>query len=540
MARLRLGDDVTNRTALVQVVAIVAAGVIAFAAPLAWQSDQLSPTRVATNVNHALFSVDDEVAVTRQYNDLVVSLDPEVGQTLYDAYQRGLPLVHAAFLGDDEDAQLAMLQKTAGFIESLPTYGQLIKPSIGAGLAVNLQRRDGAAGAVGTILSKTTDSFDGLAIEYDPRLDDYRLFPMRSDGRLRITSGNAQQFAYLLSSMVRLAAVRSPPSGREAEWMAAVRVVHAFVLHDTLRLYWTEMPAWHWAGAYPNMRERTAARLRNDPKLAPRVFFRAFTDYDMHVLAIGADLAAAHRSAPWLAPNAADRLLAREVAETGLTVLRLRADLGIDGRGFGFDRGYWRDNPVAAYALCRDLVPPRQECRWEAYVTDVSHGQRWPMWLDSFAAAARDTPEATWIAALRRGLARDIADKVIRYDAADRPIMTNFIDGNDGWYNLTEESGHRPSSLTGWSMRGGAWALLFEDEPRLADAYRRFCEVISSSDPDDIKFRIRFYGAPGPNRENGFVPTQDDFGATSFWTIPCKIYLTPGVVGSVRVGEYSS
>ncbi len=518
-----------NRFALVHVVTLLAAGVIAFSAPLARQSEQPSPARAVKKVDHALFSVDDEVAVTREYSDLVDRLDPEVGPTLYVAYQQGLPLVHAAFLAGDDNTQLAIIQKTAGFIDSLPTYGELINPSIGANLAGSLQERDGAAGAVGAILSKTTDSLDGLAIEYDPRLDDYRLFPMRSDGHLRIASGNAQQFAYLLSTMVRLAAARSPPPGREAEWMAAVRAVHAFVLHDTLRLYWTEMPAWHWAGAYPNMRERTAARLRNDPKLAPRVFFRAFTDYDMHVLAIGADLAAAHRDAPWLAPEASDRLLAREVADTGLRVLRLRADFGADGRGFGFDRGYWRDNPVAAYALCLDVLPPQRECRWQAYVTDVSHGHRWPMWLGSFAAAARDTPQAIRIAALRRGLARDIADKVIRYDAANRPIMSNFIDGNDGWYNLTEESGHRPSSLTGWSMRSGAWALLFEDEPRIAEAYRRFCDVIGSSDPDDIRFRVRFYGPPGPNRENGFVPTQDDFGATSFWTIPCKIYLMPGL-----------
>lgn len=260
---------------------------------------------------------------------------------------------------------------------------------------------------------------------------------------------------------------------------------------------------------------------------SPRIFFRAFTDYDLHVLAIAADILATHRRAPWLRRSQEDNALIRDMNSIAARVLRERVSTGPDGRGFHFDRGAWRDNPVAAYARCTEPTLPRRECPAEDYVTDVSHGQRWPVWLASFAEAARGTPEEARVELWRRNLARQVVEQVVRFDAAGRPVMANFLDGSDGWYNVVQTgsgTGHRPSSLTGWAMRMGNWQLLADYDPRIREVYARFCRVITSNDPADIRFRTERYGAPGPDPANGYASARDEFGADSFYVLPCRIY----------------
>lgn len=467
--------------------------------------------------------------IDRFYAQLIDSTSPNAGVSLYQSFQSGQPMIAYAFAKGDSAAQLAILEKTAAFLQTLPRYGSLPGRSVFGGTAEALEAQGGSFARVGEAISKRTASFDGLPLPSSAALNDYRSFPMMDGGLLTITSGNAQQFGYLIAELTRLAAAKPVPSPVAARWRRALHIVHDFAAHDTLRFYWLEMPAWHWAGAYPNMRARSLARLQGEPKLDKRLFFRAFIDYDLHMLATAADLTAAERAAPWLIVNTRDRAAVRDAYALGRRVLRERVDRRPDGRGFGFDRGYWRDNPVAAYADCRQNTPPAAECRWDGYVTDVSHGQRWPLWLDSFAAAASDPKERAQIEAWRAGLAYELAEHVLRFDAEHRPIMSNFLDGHDGWYLFAGTgtgagvSGHRPSSLTGWAMRYAAYASLAPRDSRIAEAHRRFCAVIASAAPGDIAFRTVRYGPPGPDPTNGFTSVIDDYGADRSYTLNCRI-----------------
>ncbi len=466
------------------------------------------------------------------YARLIDSLAITNGEALYQAYQAGQPIVHYVFTHGNSEAQLAVLEKTAAFIHTIPRYRNLPGRSVFGGVAEALEAGGGTSARLGEAIATRTASFDRLPLPSRAELDDYRIFPIKDGERLAITSGNAQQFGYLIAELTRLAAAATPPAGREQQWRAALGTVHDFAAHDTLRFYWLEMPGWHWAGAYPNVRARTLAKLDGEPKLKTRIFFRAFIDYDVHLFAIAADLVAAERTAPWLTRNRGDRAAVLDAYAIGLRALTARIDPGADGRGFRFDRGYWADNPVAAYAKCVDPLPPTKECRWDGYVSDVSHAQRWPFWLESFAQAAPDKARRKQVEIWRQGLAHELGEHVLRADAAGRPLMSNFMDGHDGWYLFTGAepggSGHRPSSLTGWSMRYGAWASLAPLDKRIADAHRRFCQVIASEDPADITFRTVRYGAPGPDPRNGFASAKDEYGRTSSYYLPCRIAVAMG------------
>jgi hypothetical protein len=455
---------------------------------------------------------DDLGALERAWQELLGITDPYNGLSLYIAHQNGTPLVHGAFTLGDAAMQARLLGRTAAWLDRAPRFADL------------WGRSRAQAGA--------TISFDNLPLPDDARLAQRRVFPSRQGDALTVQTGNAQQFGYLLSTIVRLASLSEPPAGGEAAWRRDLQRIHDAAIDDILRLYWLETPAWHWAGAFPNMRARTVARLDGDPRLAAHRYFRAFTDYDLHIFAIAADLKAAHAAAPWLVRSRADAALVADVTGLALRVLSTRVDRGPDGRGFAFDRGMWDDNPIADFAACRSAAAPTQPCRQRNLTQNISHAQRWPLWLQSFHAAA-DPSQRPQIQAWREGLARQIGERALRFDANRRPLLANYIDGHDGWANYagpTASDGNRPSSLTGWSMRHGAWALLAPLDERLADGYRQFCRVIISTDPEDIRFRTRHYGAPGPDRRNGFESASDEFGATAPYVWPCRIYTALGFI----------
>lgn len=446
------------------------------------------------------------------WQELIARSDPANGLSLYIAQQNGTPLVHGIFVLGDSDAQLRVLRSVTAFIDSAPTVSQL-----------RLGGRRGQA-----------PLFDNLPFPAVGRFEDRRLFPSQVSGRTHVQTGNAQQFGFLLSTILRLASQARPPRADQVEWDAHLGRLHAFLLDDMLRLYWLEAPAWHDTGPFPNMRARTLARLQGHPRFGNMRFHRAFLDYDLHLAAIAADLTATYRHAPGLARSDADVALVEDVTATGFAILRSRIETGAGGRGFVFDRGWWDDNPIADYAGCTGREPPAAPCRRVGMTQNISHAQRWPLWLQSFHEAAPDAAARAEVQRWRTALADQVGSTVVRFDSQQRPLLTNYVDGHDGWflYNPApgSESGHAPSSLTGWSMRHGSWALLAPLNPQLQEANRRFCAVIASSAPGDVAFRTRRYGAPGPDRRAGFESVADDFGRDSPYLWPCRIYRGLGLI----------
>jgi hypothetical protein len=251
-------------------------------------------------------------------------------------------------------------------------------------------------------------------------------------------------------------------------------------------------------------------------------------DHDLLLFGIAADLRAARRADRALtkAIDASDAAILDEIWRASLQTLRTRVT-SPDGRGFRFDYGLWTTNPSYAYAGCSERDPlPAKPCPIDSVATDASHALRWPWWLRSYrAAAGAGTREAYEIAGYERRLAHQFAT-VVLFDSTGHPLTRNYMDGRDGWYRLREtpqrQWGNGPSSLTG-SMRYGSWGLLAPWEPRIADAERRFCATLSSTDATDIAWRTRFYGSPSDRPGLAGLGERDLYGASSLYALTCRI-----------------
>lgn len=466
----------------------------------------------------------DAAMLRGEFGRLRQSIDVSVGGSLYAAYQLGRPLARATFATDDNYLKREIVAHAAALIRGLPTYGSIAENA----------REDIFAEAADSISPKVREArvaltgsgpkFDGIPLPYDRRLYAYRIFPLKEGGQVQINTGNIHQFGYYLSTLVRLGAADNAITGDPAA-LRDLRTIAAYLSNDFLRFFWLEAPAWHWSGAFEGgMKQRALARLDGGEKMQKRTFFRGFLDYDVHVMAVAADLRAAARLRADLIP-ARDRAVVDDVNRIAARVIAERVTDGANGADFSFDRGFWDDNPIAQYGGCQDARLPVRPCPIKDYTIDISHAQRWPAWLASFAAAASSDAERRRLARLRLALAKRVAADVRYRD--ERLLLTNFLDGRDGWFITTGSTdghgAHPPSSLTGWAMRYGALAELADLDPRIATAQQRFCRTIISADPVDIRFRMRNYGEPEANPANGIRPQHDEYGAGSPYAHICRM-----------------
>lgn len=467
----------------------------------------------------------DTAMLRGEFDRLRQSINISVGGSIYTANELGRPLARAVFATNDASLKRDLVAHAAQIVRSLPTYGSIAQNA----------REDIFAEAADSISPKVREArvaltgsgpkFDGLPLPYDKRFYARHIFPLKENDQILINTGNIHQFGYYLSTLVRLAAQDKAITG-DATALNDLHTVTGYLANDFLRFFWLEAPAWHWSGPFAGgMRERALARLDGGDKMKKRRFFRGFLDYDMHVMAVAADLKAAARVRPDLLANASERAVVEDVNQVATRVIAERVSAGANDADFSFDKGYWDDNPIAQYAGCQDKHLPSRPCPITGYTIDISHAQRWPGWLASFSAAASTEAERQHLATLRLALARRVAGDV-RYSNG-RLLLSNFLDGRDGWFITTGSEGghgaHPPSSLTGWAMRYGNLAELADLDPRIAAAEKRFCQTIVSTDPADIRFRMQNYGEPEANPANGIRPLRDEYGAGSPYDHICRM-----------------
>jgi hypothetical protein len=467
----------------------------------------------------------DQAMLRGEFDQLRRSIDIANGSSIYNAYQLGRPLLRAAFAAGDAQLKRDIVKHSATLVRSLPTYGAVAEASKEDVFAEAVDRLSPKLREARVAVTGHGPKFDGIPLPYDRRLYNRRIFPLTGNGELQINTGNIQQFGYYLSTLLRLAA-RDSAMRADPEATRDLREIASYLANDYLRFFWQEAPAWHWSGAFfGGMRERSLARLDGLERLKTRRFFRGFLDYDMHVMAVAADLKAAARSEPKLLSGRGEMAVVDDVNKVAARVLSERATAGEKGADFSFDRGFWDDNPVAQYGGCQDARLPRRPCPLKDYTIDISHGQRWPAWLESFAAAAENDSERKRMASLRTSLAKRIAADIRHRDG--RVLLTNFLDGRDGWFLTTEsKDGHNanpPSSMTGWAMRYGALAELADVDPAITTAQTQFCRTIISASPQDIQFRMQYYGEPEANPANGVRPQTDEYGSASRYAHICRM-----------------
>lgn len=466
---------------------------------------------------------DYQTLLRNEFGRLANQTDPTNATSLYVAYQLGRPLLIAVFHDGDTQLRRAIIAHAAQMIRGLPTYETVLKAPAGDTFGRTVDRLAPRLRATRQQLAGTDPKIDGISMPDEPRLYGFHIFPLREGDAFRIATGNIHQFGRYQSTLLRLATA-DPALSSDPDIQRDLRVIAQYLTHDFLRFYWREAPAWHWNGAFVGgIRERSLARLNGGPRVAGRRFFSGFLDYDVHLWAVAADLKTVQRKSSWLAPSSADKALVDDVVALAFRVLLERVEVGADGKSFAFDRGYWDDNPIAQYGGCQDARLPKRVCPIKSYTTDISHGQRWPAWLESFELAARDRGEAATVRRIRAALAATVA-RGIRYREG-RLLLPNFLDGRDGWFLTTESTNganaHPPSSMTGWAMRYAAYAELSGLEPRIAEAQRRFCDTIRSSAQADVRFRMAQYGEPEANPANGIRPMRDEYGALTAYASIC-------------------
>jgi hypothetical protein len=469
---------------------------------------------------------------------LLEDTDPASSGGLYEAQQEGMSLASAVFTFGSVADQDTVLGAAASLVEKLPTLADLVANHPVSKYIGLIELRSAIFTKLRQRVGTLAISVDGVPVPSGVG-QTRRVFPIVIGDAIVVQSEVEMQFAYLLSTIVRLAAEHPPSAGTPLDQgrRAAMDTVFAFLLRDKVGFYWQEAAAWHWSGAFRNMRERVDMKLdAKDRRVTTPPWFGAMVDHELHLFGVAANLSATARVDSGLASRltASDRSLLADVQQTALRMLHLRVTAGPHGDGFLIDYGMWTTNPSYAYAGCLvDRPIPAQPCTVPAVATDASHARRWPWWLESFAASwPPGSTQRAEIVGYERRLARQFARDVLRLDARGRPLTANFMDGRDGWYSLRDFPNHQwgfgPSSMSG-SMRYGSWALLGPFEPSIAAAYRTFCRVGVSTDPDDVTFRIRYYGSASDKPELGGLGETDLYGPGSLYTLTCRIGVSLGL-----------
>jgi hypothetical protein len=219
-------------------------------------------------------------------------------------------------------------------------------------------------------------------------------------------------------------------------------------------------PAWQWDQPdFPTLFDRVRWKL--DTKEVAKSYYRAITDWDLHELAIGADLAGvASRCDLQQMPQYTESLaLAREIFSNEATPTSVG--------GWVLQKGAWTDHPDFEYAGNDHVAPDLQPAPVPGISPDSSHSFRMPLWLVSFACA--EEPGSQF-----RELFVQLNDQlalqwwvrtVVMPDSSFAGVrMTNFMDGENGVYRYgyptqAPARGYGPYELSG-SLNIGWWSFV--------------------------------------------------------------------------------
>jgi hypothetical protein len=266
------------------------------------------------------------------------------------------------------------------------------------------------------------------------------------------------QYLYLAAEFLALAAPTDP---------SQVPALLPPLLQTEIRRVWEQEPAWQWGrDPFPGgMRERLLWKL-STPSTEPS-FHRAVVGEELFVMAIAADLRRYAQASGWAA---LDTSLVNDILRTAMPVFQQRVVWR--GPGWLFQPGVWADHPDFAHAGLSTVGAGERAAPLTDVAEDVSHSHRFPLWLQSLAAAfPSGTPEHSYFQELTIGLAAQFFGAVLRWPVPDSiPISTsNYMDGRDGlyrWEYVTQGpgQGYGPSELSG-TLTLGWWAFLPGAEP---------------------------------------------------------------------------
>lgn len=302
------------------------------------------------------------------------------------------------------------------------------------------------------------------------------------------------QFLWLYSRFITLLAEREKCSERSLDHYATAR---------SLWLAIVMAPAWQWDREdFPTLFDRVHWKL--EQKVVEKSYYRAITDWDLHELAIGADLGAvASRCSLEQVPQYFEsRALARAIFSNEVTPTSVG--------GWVLQKGAWTDHPDFEYAGHDHVAPNLQPAPVPGISPDSSHSFRLPLWLVSFACA--EEPGSQF-----RELFVQLNDRlaiqwwvrtVVMPDSSFSGVrMTNFMDGENGVYRYGYPTqgpgrGFGPYELSG-SLNIGWWSFV---GPMATPIYEAQLANLPFGDKE-----LALYTGPNTTRTRNPAMTEPDF-----------------------------
>ncbi|MBD1924892.1 hypothetical protein H6F74_01135 [Trichocoleus sp. FACHB-90] len=232
---------------------------------------------------------------------------------------------------------------------------------------------------------------------------------------------------------------------------------------NSLEVTWKQpTSAWDKFWFRQGMKERIMWKLST--KSVEKSYYRSFTDEELFVFAIAADLKS-------ILLNNSPKFI-DEILDVAYKTLKQEAVfIGANASRWLFQPGVWKDHPDYAYAGWYHQAINLDKKPIPGIAGDSSHSHRWPLWLVSLQRgfkAQKQLEKVEYILKLRRGLAAQFIQKVLIPPSSAFPNFrtTNFMDGNNGIYRYgyhTDKTmlGYGSYELSG-TMLIGWWAFLPE------------------------------------------------------------------------------
>lgn len=321
--------------------------------------------------------------------------------------------------------------------------------------------------------------------------DNRRIFPIMNKEKKIIYIGNLNvvQFSYLISRLTKNIIQNTLVDNLNEEEKEFIKLAVDFLHNDIVIPLYSDTEAWWYTeagGAFLNMEQRILAKLdyENSSKLKISSYYSAFIDEEFFLMAIASDLKFIHNKMPFIYYN-------NETIQSILAKITKILDQRLEDEGFLLDIGKWKDHPVYKYANYNGDTYPNTFYIKEDVSMDTSHSYRWPLWLDSFKNAYdKDSEEYNYYNDLILRLSYQF-EKVVRYTDYG-PLLNNYIDGTNGWYNLKKYWGYGPFSLS-TTARHGSWYLLPNDN-NTQKFIRSMENMINSTSEKVIDFRTKYFG----------------------------------------------
>jgi hypothetical protein len=212
-----------------------------------------------------------------------------------------------------------------------------------------------------------------------------------------------------------------------------------------------------------------------------------YTDFEPFVLAVGADLRR-YRGLVGL-PDRAEYAAMLKAAEAMHRKAAVPATPGSSVvAGWVFEPGGYTDYPDFQWANWNGKGAMPKSAPDPRVAWDSSHFTRWPLWLESYEAAADTAAQRAYFRDLRRGLANQFAQKVLVPPSAEFRTyrLANFMDGRNGVFR----GNNGPNRYLPYQMSGtfvlGWWRFL--DDDRITNAYRHVAKAFPMSQAERTVF----------------------------------------------------